>query len=35
MKKYLLLFILLFSLNINAQNDPRAEKLLSKSLKQD
>ena len=30
MKKYLLLFILLFSLNINAQNDPRAEKLLSK-----
>ena len=30
MKKYLLIFILLFSLNINSQNDPRAEKLLSK-----
>ena len=30
MNKYLLIFILLISLKINAQNDIRAEKLLSK-----
>ena len=29
MKKYLLILILIFSVNVNAQNDPRAEKLLS------
>ena len=29
MKKNLLILILTFSLNVNAQNDPRAENLLS------
>tara|TARA_B100000780_G_scaffold146467_1_gene102278 strand:- start:1325 stop:1963 length:639 start_codon:yes stop_codon:yes gene_type:complete len=33
MKKYLLILILIFSVNVNAQNDPRAEKLLSKVSK--
>jgi len=33
MKKYLLILILIFSINVNAQNDPRAEKLLSKVSK--